>query len=135
MAFMNSVTFQSRIRREGTVFALAAALFFAVAVVGAAQDEDKPAEISQHAASAAGATKKGDEIFHTRCLICHNKQPGDSSPFGPPNLFQVFKTRAITAPQAEQIISKGKGPMPAFGTVLSKGDVQSVIAYLKTGKE
>src|SRR5579884_4309376 len=98
---------RSRIRREGAIFALMATLFLALsfATASSAQDE-KPAAPegkAPAAANAAGGTKKGEEIFRSKCIICHNKLPGDSSPFGPPNLWDAFKTKAVTPAQAEQI--------------------------------
>jgi mono/diheme cytochrome c family protein len=134
MAFVQSVFSRPQRWREAVICAAAAALFLTTNLVGISQAE-KPADAAKPAGSSmAGGAKKGDQIFRTRCIICHNKQPGDNSPFGPPNLYDAFKTKAISAPQAEQIISKGKGQMPAFGTILSKGEVDSVIAYLKASK-
>jgi len=133
MAFSNSVSVPSRLWRQTVLLVSAMALFLTLTLAGASQEASQPADEAKPAAD-AGGPKKGDQIFKTRCLICHNKQPGDNSPFGPPNLFAALKSKSISTPQAEQIISKGKGQMPAFGTILSKGDVQSVIAYLKTGK-
>jgi mono/diheme cytochrome c family protein len=76
--------------------------------------------------------KNGDAIYHQRCVRCHNKQPGDTTPFGPPNLYSVFRgPSALSATQAKTIIAHGKGAMPAFGSTLSKGDIGDVIAYLK----
>lgn len=76
--------------------------------------------------------KHGDQIFHQRCVVCHNKQPGDTTPFGPPNLYEVFRQPSpLTSKQAETIITQGKGAMPAFGSILSKSDIHSVIAYLR----
>jgi mono/diheme cytochrome c family protein len=76
--------------------------------------------------------KLGSEIFHKRCAGCHNKQPGDSSPFGPPNLYVAFKGKSLLpSSRAEAIIAQGEGTMPAFGNVLSKGEIRSVIAYLR----
>lgn len=124
---------KTRFWREGAIFAFVAILFLTMSLAGSSQEKFISADTAKSTVS-PGGSKKGDQIFHTRCLICHNKQPDDKSPFGPPNLFQAFKTKAISQPQAEQIITKGKGQMPAFGTILSKGDVQSVIAYLKEGK-
>jgi mono/diheme cytochrome c family protein len=109
-------------------------MFLTTNLVGISQEANKPADAAKPAGSSAGGAKKGNQIFNMRCIVCHNKQPGDNSPFGPPNLYDAFKTRAITAPQAEQIISKGKGQMPAFGTILGKGEVDSVIAYLKASR-
>jgi mono/diheme cytochrome c family protein len=130
MAHTNSVSSRSRPWREGVILATAAALFLTVSLTGFSQDADRPAEVEKPAAT-AGEAKKGDQIFKTKCIICHNKLPGDNSAFGPPNLFEAFKSNAITPPQAEQIIVHGKGQMPAFGTILTKSDMQSVIAYLK----
>lgn len=38
----------------------------------------------------AASVKPGDALFHEKCVGCHNKQPGDTSPFGPPNLHGIF---------------------------------------------
>jgi mono/diheme cytochrome c family protein len=134
MLHTNSVFSRSRLWREGAILATAAALFLTVSLAGFSQDADKPSDTEKPAATAAGGAKKGDEIFKTKCVICHNKMPGDNSPVGPPNLFEAFKSKAITQPQAEQIIAHGKGQMPGFGTILTKSDIQGVIAYLKAGK-
>jgi mono/diheme cytochrome c family protein len=120
--------------REGAILTSIAALFLTMSFAGFSQEAEKSADAEKPAAASTGGPKKGDQIFHTKCIICHNKQPGDNSPFGPPNLYDAFKNKAITAPQAEDIITHGKGQMPAFANILSKTDVQSVIAYLKTGK-
>ena len=80
----------------------------------------------------AGA-KQGDQIFHQRCVVCHNKQPNDTTPFGPPNLYKVFRGHpALTTAQAEVIIMNGKGQMPSFKAVLTKPEIRSVIAYLRS---
>jgi mono/diheme cytochrome c family protein len=82
--------------------------------------------------SSSPVAKHGDEIFHQRCVMCHNQSPNDSLPFGPPNLYTVFRQRTISTQQAETIILGGKGNMPSFRNVLSKSDIHSVIAYLRT---
>jgi mono/diheme cytochrome c family protein len=80
-----------------------------------------------------GKAKHGEALFKERCISCHNKQPGDTSPFGPPNLNGIFRKPArITTKEAASIITNGKSPMPGFGTVLSPGDIDDLIAYLKT---
>lgn len=79
------------------------------------------------------ASKQGNEIFHKRCIACHNKQPEDTSPFGPPNLYAVFRGHPkITNVQAETIITNGRGQMPSFKTVLTRQEIRSVIAYLRS---
>src|SRR4051794_40423457 len=54
--------------------------------------------------------KQGSEIFNKRCIVCHNKKPGDNTPFGPPNLYKVFGGHpTMTAQQAENIVVHGRG--------------------------
>ena len=83
-------------------------------------------------APTAPSAKQGDQIFHQRCIVCHNKQPDDTTPFGPPNLYKVFRTHAMTTAQAETIITNGKGQMPSFKTILTKPEIISVISYLRS---
>ena len=83
-------------------------------------------------APAAPSAKQGDQIFHQRCIVCHNKQPEDTTPFGPPNLYKVFRSHAVTTAQAETIITNGKGQMPSFKTILTRPEIRSVISYLRS---
>lgn len=87
-------------------------------------------------ANAANSTnakiQEGSKVFHDRCASCHNKQPGDDSPFGPPNLYSAFRGHpSLSRLQAETIIENGRNAMPAFGKVLNKSEIVSVIAYLQ----
>ncbi|MGB6689966.1 MAG: cytochrome c [Terracidiphilus sp.] len=80
-----------------------------------------------------GRAKHGEAIFKERCIACHNKQPGDTTPFGPPNLNGIFRGPThMSTKDAVNIIENGKSPMPGFGTVLTKNDVNDLIAYLRT---
>ena len=82
--------------------------------------------------NASPQVKAGEAIFKQRCLVCHNKQPGDSAPFGPPNLYGKFKgPSAMSTKEAVNIIAHGKATMPAWGGILSKSDINNVIAYLR----
>jgi mono/diheme cytochrome c family protein len=80
--------------------------------------------------------KRGSAIFQQNCVSCHNKQPGDTTPFGPPNLHGIFSSKSMVSPpitpaQAQETIKKGLPPMPAFGSILTEGQISDVIAYLK----
>ncbi|HEY1648001.1 MAG TPA: cytochrome c [Terracidiphilus sp.] len=107
------------------VCGLVAAFLFAVPSRGASPEPGTGSAVS---------VKHGSEIFHQRCALCHTQQPGDSLPFGPPNLYQALQARTITSQQAENIIAQGKGTMPAFGAILTKKDIRCVIAYLRADK-
>lgn len=78
----------------------------------------------------AAIVKRGNVLFQQKCVGCHNKQPGDTGPFGPPNLHGIFRQKLLTPEQACNIIRHGRGSMPAFGT-LSDSQIESLLAYLK----
>jgi len=117
---------QSNSKRVHILSALilpAVVLLYAVCSVGASASSDT---------AASGTVNQGNEIFNKRCIVCHNKQLGDNTPFGPPNLYTVFGGRPLlTAQQAETIVVHGRGQMPAFGTILTRPEIRSVIAYLR----
>ena len=108
------------------VLVIAGAACLAAAIPGSS-------DVSHPALS--GAARRGETIFRQHCVLCHDKRPGDTSPFGPPNLHGIFRASApmrITPRQAVATISDGKGNMPAFGKTLSRSQIQSLISYLKT---
>lgn len=80
--------------------------------------------------------KRGAAVFQQNCVSCHNKQPGDTTPFGPPNLHGIFSAKPLVSPpitpaQATETIKKGRSPMPAFGSILTQAQINELIAYLK----
>ena len=97
------------------------------------QDAASTPDNAQPAAAPVVSAKEGDAIYHKRCVVCHSKQKGDNSPFGPPNLYSAFHSKTpVSSRVAETIITNGKGQMPAFGSTLSKTEIRCVIAYLKS---
>jgi mono/diheme cytochrome c family protein len=83
---------------------------------------------------AGGKAKLGETIFKAQCIGCHNKQPGDTTPFGPPNLHGIIGSAPphITSQEAAATIKAGKGIMPPFDSKLTPQDISNVVAYLKT---
>ncbi len=80
--------------------------------------------------------KRGEAIFQQNCVSCHNKQPDDATPFGPPNLHGIFSSKPmvhppITPAQTIAFIKKGAAPMPAFAGILTDAQINDLIAYLK----
>lgn len=109
------------------ILALAGALGIS-SVVGYADTATKPALNAK--------AKRGSAIFQQNCASCHNKQPDDSTPFGPPNLHGIFSSKPMMSPaptvaKATETIKNGKAPMPAFGSILTEAQINDVIAYLK----
>jgi mono/diheme cytochrome c family protein len=80
--------------------------------------------------STTNSVRRGQELFQQKCVGCHHKQVGDTTPFGPPNLHGIFQQKAITPSDASEIIRHGRGTMPAFGTLDDK-QIQELLAYLK----
>ena len=74
--------------------------------------------------------RRGKALFQKNCAGCHNKQPGDTSPFGAPNLHGIFQHKVLTPVQARSIIRHGKGSMPPFSS-LSDSQIDQLLAYLK----
>lgn len=112
-------------RLQGLLLAALAGVMVAVVASGSAQ-------ASGHEESSSPRVKRGDAVFHQRCVVCHNKQAGDTTPFGPPNLHGIFREKVLTPAQAATIIHDGKDRMPSFGAILKPSEIQDVIAYLKT---
>jgi mono/diheme cytochrome c family protein len=88
--------------------------------------------------AASGKAKLGETVFKAQCIGCHNKQPGDTTPFGPPNLHGIIGTNTgatppqITSQEAALTIRAGKGIMPPFDGKLTPQDISNLVAYLKT---
>ena len=75
--------------------------------------------------------QQGKALFQQKCAGCHNKQPGDTNPFGPPNLHGIFQHKVLTPVQARHTIRYGEGSMPPFRS-LSDSQLDHLLAYLKT---
>jgi mono/diheme cytochrome c family protein len=107
---------------------VAAGAIMATNLIGSADTATPPAMNAK--------AKRGAAVFQQNCVSCHNKQPGDSTPFGPPNLHGIFSSKPLVTPpitpaQATDVIKKGKAPMPAFGGMLTDAQISDLIAYLK----
>ena len=83
----------------------------------------------QAAAALSEEGQKGHNLFDHNCAHCHGDDArGDEGP----NLYNLRKSDArITA-----IVKGGiKGEMPSFAKKFNDGDIQALIAYLRTLKE
>lgn len=77
------------------------------------------------------SVRRGGAVFRERCVGCHNKAPGDTSPFGPPNLYGIFRRKVLNPSQVVTIIRRGNGNMPPFQGVLDQRHIDDLIAYLR----
>jgi mono/diheme cytochrome c family protein len=92
---------------------------------------EEPAVVTAHTNQSPGA-KRGEALFQRRCAMCHNKQPNDVMPFGPPNLYKVFRNKNLSIAQASEIVRSGMGSMPSFGTSVTPSQIKDLVAYLVT---
>jgi mono/diheme cytochrome c family protein len=118
--------FSERRARLGVLTLVTAGAIIAANLIGFA-DTAKPM---------SAKAKQGAALFQENCVSCHNKQPDDTTPFGPPNLHGIFSSKPMVKPpitpaQASDIIRKGVAPMPAFGELLTEAQINDLIAYLK----
>ena len=115
------------------LFILALSLALPAATVSWA--EGKKAELT-------GPAKAGQKLFDENCAVCHFADQ-TANKIGPgmkgilKNKELPYSHRPATAANVQGQIEKGNPdgkpmPMPAFGTRLSKTDINNLIAYLKT---
>jgi mono/diheme cytochrome c family protein len=76
----------------------------------------------------------GETLFKSNCATCHS-QNGSPTAVGKslnaPDLGSA-PVQNQTKIQLEQIISSGKGNMPAFKDKLSQAEIDSLVAYVHT---
>ena len=111
---------KSRNRRLVVAVLAGASVFALASSIGIVAGKEKPT---------AANIKQGDETS-TRCVRCHNKLPGNTSPFGPPNLYDVFQNHKLTLAQAIYTVHHGKGQMPVFGSTITDAEITDIVAYL-----
>ena len=86
-----------------------------------------------------GEAAAGKVLFQKNCVLCHNADQAEKK-IGP-GLKGVFKNKELPASHRPATEANGRAQieggnlakgMPAFGAKLSKAEIDSLIAYLKT---
>ncbi len=83
-----------------------------------------------------GDVAKGKSTFDDNCAVCHDAESNDKK-VGP-GLKGVFKKDKMnngkkpTDANVRALINAGGNGMPSFSDVLSDGERENVVAYLKT---
>lgn len=84
----------------------------------------------------AADAAKGKELFDDQCSVCHETASTEKK-MGP-GLKGLFKREKMTngkKPTVEnvtKVIQEGGNGMPAYADILSKEELEHVLAYLKT---
>ena len=77
----------------------------------------------------------GADVYKAKCLTCHAKDGSGNTPVG-----KSLQSADLRSPEVQkksdaeltEVISEGKGNMPAFKTILSEGEIHSVLGYVRT---
>ena len=83
---------------------------------------------SSGGSSTAVSLKAGATVFKSTCASCHTLAAAGSTGTVGPNLDQLKPSDALVVHQ----VTNGGGGMPAFGSSLSKSQIQSVAKYVST---
>jgi alcohol dehydrogenase (cytochrome c) len=83
---------------------------------------------SSSAAAAAVSTAAGMKVFDTTCASCHTLAAAGSTGTVGPNLDQLKPSDAVVVKQ----VTNGGGGMPAFGSSLSKAQIQAVALFVSS---
>lgn len=80
----------------------------------------------------------GADIFRVRCVMCHGPQGRGNGPMAstlnprPFDLADAAKRLAKTDSAVGDVIRRGRRAMPSFGSMLTRAQVDSLVAFLKT---
>jgi mono/diheme cytochrome c family protein len=111
-------------------FAAAAALAFVVLLF--VNDPDEP-EASGGGGGADGAGAGGVDgaaVFAENCATCHGADGSGIS--GPPLDDGIVVVNFPDIQDQIDVVTNGRGPMPAFGDRLSAEQIQAVVEYTRT---
>jgi mono/diheme cytochrome c family protein len=94
----------------------------------------------QQSASASFSTAfvDGQTTFKTKCISCHGVDGSGNTPIGRNLKLRPLGSAAVQAQsdaQLAKIISGGKGKMPAFGQSLNSGQINELVAHIRSLKQ
>ena len=74
------------------------------------------------------------KAYKTNCVLCHAADGSGNSPSGKALKAKDLASKEVQAKSDEdltEVISKGKGKMPAFGSKLKSEDIKQLVAYIR----
>jgi cytochrome c oxidase cbb3-type subunit 2 len=103
---------------------------------------EMPSSASGSSRTTAGRAAEGSEVYAANCARCHQPEGTGLQGFAPPLKGDPVVLSANPAPLIDTLLrgATGRmiqgqqypGQMPAFGTVLSEGQITAVINYVRT---
>ena len=74
------------------------------------------------------------KIYKTNCVLCHSADGSGDSPTGKAFHSKDLRSADVqkqTDAELAEVITKGRGKMPAFGAKIKPDDVTKLVAYLR----
>jgi mono/diheme cytochrome c family protein len=84
--------------------------------------------------SVAQAQSDPGKIFKTNCTLCHAADGSGDNPTGKAFHAKDLRSAEVqkqTDAELAEVITKGRGKMPAFGAKIKPDDVTKLVAYLR----
>jgi mono/diheme cytochrome c family protein len=75
------------------------------------------------------------KLYKTNCTLCHAADGSGDSPSGKALHAQDLRSEEVQKQSDEvlsEVITKGRGKMPAFGGKIKPADVQKLVAYIRS---
>ncbi|HZV59368.1 MAG TPA: cytochrome c [Candidatus Eremiobacteraceae bacterium] len=84
--------------------------------------------------SAAAAENDAAKTYAKNCVLCHAVDGSGSSPSG-----KALKAKDLASSEVQkkpdedliEVVTKGKGKMPAFGKKISPEEIKGLVAYIR----
>ena len=112
------------------------------APIGSVQCDSEPSELGRLAGAdptvIAAFMEPADAIFKKQCVACHGAGGMGDGPAAialnpkPADFTDPERMGGVTDIQLLEIISAGKGTMPAFSAVLTPEEIQAVVEYVRS---
>ena len=80
------------------------------------------------------AADEGADLFKAKCAMCHGADASGKTAMGEKMKIRDLRSAEVqkqTDAELEGIISKGKEKMPAYGTKLSKEQIDKLVGFLR----
>lgn len=84
--------------------------------------------------TATQAQSGAPKLYKTNCVLCHSVDGSGDSPSGKALHAKDLRSEEVQKQSDEalsEVITKGRGKMPAFGAKIKPDDVTKLVAYLR----
>jgi mono/diheme cytochrome c family protein len=75
------------------------------------------------------------KAYKTNCVLCHGADGSGDNPTGKAMHAKDLRSEEVqkqSDTELAEVITKGRGKMPAFGAKLKPDDVQKLVAYIRS---